>query len=139
MAISGVFPSAEDAERAIATLKSHGFTDSEVSVLTRGEHHSAGARGLGAAMGGVLGMGAATFLIPGLGPIAGVGLIAAGLAGAGLGAAAGKAADKLTSGVPNEELFFYEEAMREGQAIVFISVEDPEHSSQARNLLEQGG
>jgi hypothetical protein len=139
MAISGVFASAEDAERAIATLKSVGFSDSEVSILTRGDHHSAGARGLGAAMGGVLGMGAATFLVPGLGPIAGIGLIAAGLAGAGLGAAAGKAADKWSSALPHEDLYFYEQALYEGQTLVFVDVADPERQSQARNLIEHAG
>ena len=139
MAISGIFASAAEAERAVETLKAHGFTDEQVSVLSRGEHHSAGARGLGAAMGGVLGMGAATFLIPGLGPVAGIGLLAAGLAGAGLGAAAGTAADKMTAGVPNEELFFYEEAIRSGNAVVFIEVSDPDRLSQARNLIEQAG
>jgi hypothetical protein len=139
MAISGIFASAAEAERAVETLKAHGFTDEQVSVLSRGEHHSAGARGLGAAMGGVLGMGAATFLIPGLGPIAGIGLLAAGLAGAGLGAAAGKAADKMTAGVPNDELFFYEEALRGGSAVAFIEVQDPDRLAQARNLIEQAG
>lgn len=140
MAISGVFSSAAEAERALTALKERGFAGDEVSVLARAEHHdSAGAKGLGAAMGAVLGMGAATFLIPGLGPVIGVGLLAAGVAGAGLGAAAGKAADRVTSRIPHEDLYFYEQALHDGQAVVFVDVSEPERQTQARNLIEHAG
>jgi hypothetical protein len=140
MPISGVFSSSAQAESAIAALKGRGFTDDEVSILARSEHHdSAAARGLGAAMGGVLGMGAATFLVPGLGPVIGVGLLAGAVAGAGLGAAAGAAADKMTSRVPHEDVYLYEQALLDGQALVFIDVADPERQSQARNLIEHAG
>ena len=139
MAISGIFGSSTEAGSAVEALKGQGFTDKEVSLLTRGEHHSAGARGIGAAMGSVLGMGLATFLVPGLGPVAGAGIIAAALAGAGLGAAAGKAADKMTAGIPNDELYFYEEAVRDGQTILFVETKNADRATQARNILEQSG
>ncbi len=139
MTISGIFGSSTGADSAVQALKGQGFTEHEVSLIVRGDQHSAGARGLGAAMGSVLGMGAATFLVPGLGPVAGVGMIAAALAGAGLGAAAGKVADKMTAGIPNDELYFYEEAVRDGQIVLFVDAKNPDRATQARNILEQSG
>jgi len=57
-------------------------------------------------------------LIPGVGPITAIGLLAgafAGAAGAGIGAAAGeKRKTPWTDGLPEDEMFVYEDALRKG-------------------------
>ncbi len=140
--VTGIFTSLNDAEKAIEVLKTQGINDSQISILKPGD---AGlgtpvhAKTAGATAGGVLGAGLSTFLIPGLGPVAGAGLVAAALAGIGLGAAAGAAIERSTHGIPNEELFFYEETLRAGGAVVFLEPRDADQATQARNLLEHSG
>ena len=142
--ITAIFESPAAAHAAIDTIKARGVEDSRISYLTPGsapaELNSAAGigTGTGATLGSILGMGAATFLIPGLGPIAGVGLLAGALAGAGLGAAAGKAADHKAD-VPKEDLYFYEEALRQGRTVVLVHPTDHDQETQVRNLLEHAG
>jgi hypothetical protein len=140
--ISGIFASPDDAEATLETLQARGFDQSRISLLRAGDVRFATpvtAKTAGATIGGVLAAGASTFLIPGLGPIAGFGMLAASLAGVGLGAAAGAAVDRHTKGIPNEQLFFYEETLREGGAVVFVEAENASQETRARNLLEQAG
>lgn len=140
--VSGIFSSRTEAQAAIDALKAKGFRQAQISLLRAGDaalDTPIKGKTAGASLGGVLGAGLSTFLIPGLGPIAGVGMIAASLAGIGLGAAAGAAVDRHTRGIPNEELFFYEETLRSDGAVVFVEAETPVQETQARNLLEQAG
>lgn len=143
--ITAIFTSREQAETAMTALHGRGITEKQMNLLTPGDtvHVKTGSpvsgKSLGAMIGGVLGMGASTFLVPGLGPVIGAGMIAAGLAGAGLGAAAGAAAKRHTAGVPNEDLFFYEDALRRGQAIVIVEAKDGDETTRVRNALEHAG
>ena len=61
-------------------------------------------------------------LVPGLGPITALGLLGAailGAAGATIGAAAGGKAEKSTyEGLPEDEIFVYEDALRKGRSVV---------------------
>lgn len=134
--LTAVFDSATDAHQAIDELRHRGFEESRIGCLAPGEH-TAG-KGAGATMGGILGMGAATFLIPGLGPVAGFGLLAGALAGAGLGAAAGSTVDR-KSDVPREDLYFCEDSLRRGQTVVLVEASGDAEETQARNLLEHAG
>ena len=142
--ITAIFDSSADAIRAIESIKAKGIEDGRISYLTPGDEadEANSAAGLGkaggAALGGVLGMGAATFLIPGIGPIAGAGLMAGALAGAGLGLAAGKVIDD-RSDVPKEDLYFYEEALRRGASVVLVSPRTDDEATQVRNMLEHAG
>ena len=110
--------------------------------------------GVGGALGGVLGgalglaggfeLGVgAMALIPGVGPVLAFGLAGAALVGAGGaigGAALGKAADeKSTEGVPADEIFFYEDALRQGRSVVLVLAEDQSEERQARKLLADAG
>jgi hypothetical protein len=143
--ITAIFNSREAAEKAIGELTRRGTDKSRVSVLAPGdavpveENRPIKGKVAGGAVGSVLGMGAATFLIPGLGPVIGLGMIAAGLAGAGLGAAAGAAVEKTTAGVPNEDLYFYEESLRRGETVVFVDTPDEDERTRVRHVLEQAG
>jgi hypothetical protein len=110
--------------------------------------------GMGGALGGLVGgaVGAAggfelgvavTALIPGVGPILAIGLVGAALFGAGGalgGAILGEAADeKTTEGVPSDEIFFYEDALRQGRSLVLVLAGSDVEEAHARKLLQEGG
>ena len=143
-AVTAIFDSITAAHSAIDAVKAKGIEDGRISYLTPGDRatEADSARGLGkpegTAVGGILGMGAATFVMPFLGPIAGVGLMAGALAGAALGAAAGKSADKKMD-VPKQDLYFYEDALRRGNTVVIVEAHDDTQKTQVRNILEHEG
>ena len=141
--VTAVFASPEDADRAIRSLEENGFAANQVSYLASGKsessHFPVHAPHAGAAIGAYAGLSIATFL-PGVGPIIGAGMLASGLVGAGLGAAAGAAIrSRHTHGVPNEDLYFYDEAIRNGQTVVMVEAHDSIEDTRARNLLERAG
>src|SRR5579872_1839154 len=129
--VSGVFRSKSDAQRALAELHSVGLREDQITLLTP-ETMEAGLQsvptvaaeqpGMGKAIGAVLGgtaglSGAALVMaaIPGVGPITAIGLLGSailGAAGASIGAAAGgKLENSMTEGLPEDELFVYEDAL----------------------------
>src|SRR5678815_3509497 len=137
-AVSGVFRSREDAEKAINELRRAGIPDQRIGLVTPGSDDrdlEAGlpitdteqpgmGRAMGAAVGGAmgaaggatLGLAAATLAVPGIGPVIAFGMIGAALLGA-VGAATGAALgneleEQLGEGVPHEDVFLYEDALR---------------------------
>ena len=124
--VTGIFGSNQDAEAAIQSLKSHGINDGQINLLSRGDASFAV-------------HGSAVTLLPGLGPVIGVGMLASGLIGAALGSAAGAAVDRHTHGIPNEDLYFFEESVRDGGAVVIVDARDSTQETQARNLVERSG
>lgn len=158
--VVGIFATRSDAENAIARLESSGIAGTHINFLTPGDSEQqiknvpvteAEQYGPGEAIGGVVGgalgaasgMGLATMLLPGVGPIIVVGLLGAsilGAAGAVGGAAAGKALEtNMAEGVPADELFFYEDALRQGRSIVIVLIEDDKQDQIARKVLEEAG
>lgn len=144
--VTAIFQSVHDAEKAVRALRSHGIADAHLNVLApddgagpEPQHFPVDGKKGGAAVGALLGLSAATFLVPGLGPIAGAGMLAAGIAGAGLGAAAGETLSRTTAGFPNEDLYFYESALRDGGAVVAVEASDENQATQVRNLIERAG
>lgn len=162
--VAAIFNSRADAGRAAARLREAGFSEDRVSLLAPGatqgqlddvpttetEQPGMGAA-LGGAVGGALGIAgglefgaaAASLLIPGVGPVFAAGLIGAALLGAG-GAAAGAAAggaleDSMARGLPHDELFVYEDALRRGRSVVMAVADDEEQSNVARGVLTQAG
>src|SRR5215210_1558418 len=141
----GIFTSRANAERAVERLRSAGITDNRISLLTPGASeekvHAVATTeteqpGMGKAVGGVvgtalgassgmmLGAAAASLLVPGVGPIIATGIIGAALFGAG-GAVAGAAAgeeveESMEDGLPKDELFVYEDALRRGRSVVIV-------------------
>jgi hypothetical protein len=97
---------------------------------------------LGVAGGLELGM-AAAVLIPGVGPVLAFGLAGAALFGAGGaagGAALGNAADdQATEGVAGDEIYFYEDALRQGRSVVMVLAEDRAEGQRAHKLLADAG
>ena len=157
--VAGIFTSRDAAERAIQRLASPGISRDHLTLLTPGTDprrlaaaptDEGEAPGTGAAIGAVAGaatgagvgvpIGAAVSLvIPGIGPIIAFGLLGAALLGAG-GAAIGNALENtLTQGVPRDDLFVYEDALRRGQSVVIALVEDEAAARTAHDVLGDAG
>jgi hypothetical protein len=159
--ITGVFRSAGDAQRALEQMLSAGLREDRVTLLTPGsegeekvqaaptvstEQPGMG-KAIGALLGGAAGLSAGPLivaaLIPGVGPITAIGLLAgafAGAAGAGAGAAVGgKAENAMTDGLPEDEMFVYEDALRKGRSVMIVAAEDQSEAQRFRELLKAEG
>lgn len=157
--IAGIFGSRADAEHAAQRLTSLGISPERFTILSpgmreplrdrvptdEGEAHGTGAA-IGAVVGGATGaaagmpLGAAiSFMVPGVGPVIAFGLIGAALLSAG-GAAIGSALEnRLTHGVPRDDLFIYEDALRQGRSVVLALTEDEAVAERAREVLGAAG
>ncbi|MCA1591953.1 MAG: hypothetical protein LC754_04735 [Acidobacteria bacterium] len=163
--VTGIFNSRADAEGALERLRSTGIADERISLLTPGtsqenldskvpttetEQPGVG-NALGGAVGGALGvaggmhLGAAvaSLFIPGVGPVLAAGIVGAALLGIG-GAAAGVAAggtleDKIAGGLPHDELYVYEDALRQGRSVLIVIAETDEEADAVRGALTQAG
>jgi hypothetical protein len=161
-AIVGVFDDTEHVITAVRSARAAGVPTDCITLL--GPKSSAAAlahvpttdaepAGIGNAVGAVVGgaTGAAlglglgvlvTVTIPGVGPIAGVGVIAALLAGGGAlgGASAGEALETaLDDGVAKDELFFYRDALRRGRTVLIVTMDDADEADRIRQAFEYAG
>lgn len=154
--VVGVFKTRYAAERGIDRIMGMGVIRERINILTpeSSDRQIAGVKtsdteqpGMGAAVGQVVGgaLGAAggfgggaalaSLLIPGVGPILAGGLIGAGLLGLGGatgGAAAGEAFEDSVSGIPRDELYVYEDALRQGRTVVIAECMDEQLAEQVR-------
>ena len=163
--IAGIFDSRAEAERAVGGLHSAGIAKDRIAFLTPGTSDRGAEAavptteteqpGMGKAMGGAvggamgaaggatLGAAAATLLVPGVGPVLAAGLIGAAILGAGgaaTGMAAGAALEKnIATGLPHDELYVYEDALRKGRSVVIAFAEDEEAAERVHNVLAQAG
>jgi hypothetical protein len=163
--VAGIFNSRTDAERAAANLQSAGFSADNISLLSPGMTDAevdtavptteteqpgmgkamGGAVGgaLGAAGGATIGAAAASLFIPGVGPILAAGIIGAALLGAGgatIGATTGGAVeDEIAPELPHDELFVYEDALRQGKSVVIGVTDDETQTEAGRTVLAQSG
>ena len=150
--VAGVFVRCADAERAVTALEAIGVPRDRITLLTPGDGtrlvptDEGEAPGMGTALGAVVGgatgaavgvpLGAAvTLLVPGVGAVVAFGLIGAALLSAG-GAAIGATLEaSLADGLPRDELFVYEDALRRGRTVVIALVDDEELADTARRML----
>jgi outer membrane lipoprotein SlyB len=105
-----------------------------VGTLVGGALGTAGGFGAGAAL--------ASFLLPGVGPILAGSLIGAGLLGLGgaaAGAAAGEALEEAIPGVPRDEMYVYEDALRQGRTVIIAQPEDEQNVAAAHRALAAAG
>ncbi len=157
-AVTGIFRSRADSERAVQSLGRLGIqgkrqlniltphsTEGEVAQVPTSDTEQSG---MGAAVGGVVGgasgmmIGTAvtSLLIPGIGPVVAVGIVASALLGAFAGAAAGGALeDSTTEGLPKDEMFLYEDALRQGKTVIIAMAENDGQAETARLALEESG
>ena len=158
--IVGIFQTRQEATKAANLLRAVGFEGNNVIILSPGNSdpevtaavptEDAEQPGMGKAIGGVvggavgLGAGAliANLLLPGIGPVLAVtfGAAAGGLGGATAGAVAGDALENaLSLGVPKDEVFFYEDALRQGRSVVVGLSERDDQIEAGRDALNKAG
>lgn len=156
--VTGIFKSASDAQRAALRLQSLVSRD-RITVLRPGEQEAppksvaviaAEQPGMGKAIGGVAGAAvgiaggvevaaAVTATVPGVGPVVALGMLGGALLGF-LGAKAGEAVDRAASeGLPEDEFFVYEDALRRGRSVLIASPADEAAAAAIRKILEREG
>src|ERR1700747_3024900 len=161
-AVTGVFATRSAAERALPDGHNSGIPSDKVTLLTPGTEDQVEKEiqsvptdateqpGMGTAMGALLGGGigltggsALMALVPGVGPITAIGLLGAGVlgaAGATIGASAsGKIERDSYEGLPEDEIFVYEDALRKGHSVVIALAENDGQASLVRDLLHRDG
>ncbi|HVF54798.1 MAG TPA: hypothetical protein VM934_01530 [Pyrinomonadaceae bacterium] len=163
--VAGIFKSRADAVRAVEQVQALGIAQDRINFLTPGETHQdldaevptteteqpGMGKALGGAVGGALGVAgglplgaaAASLFIPGVGPILAAGLVGAALLGIG-GAATGMAAggameDSVAPELPHDELYVYEDALRQGRTVLIVMAEDGAQAESVRDVLTQAG
>jgi hypothetical protein len=163
--IVGIFNSLADAKRGEAMLRALGIGGDRITVLAP---HTSEAEmqaripatdteqpGMGQAMGGTVGgalglaggatagAAAASLLVPGVGPVLAFGIIGAallGVGGAAAGALAGDAMEKaMADGLPHDEVYVYEDALRRGRSVVIAFADDDQIAENARAELARAG
>jgi hypothetical protein len=148
-----IFQRRADAERASDQLGSIGIPKDQVVVLTPNADRADVAavpttpgeqpgivKGLAAVTGGAMGLGAAGLLLPAVGPVLAIGLTGGALLGSLTGAAVGSAVeDALFPGIPEQELFIYEDALRQGRTAVVAVADDQNQVTAARRIFHDTG
>ncbi|HEY7494025.1 MAG TPA: hypothetical protein VIH59_23350 [Candidatus Tectomicrobia bacterium] len=162
--VVGIFLSQVAAERVAERLYTLGIARERINFLFPGASQAQLEQvptteteqpGMGTALGGVVGgaIGASgglltpaviSALVPGIGPVTAIGLTALSLIGLVGGALAGAAAggaleDAMSYGLPKDELYVYEDALRQGRSVLIVLTEDTEQAEVARAALVEAG
>ena len=157
--VTGVFTTRADAEAAARALHALGIPSERITVLapeqsataaqhiptTEAERPGLG-RALGAVVGGAAGVAGgiqagalASVFVPGVGPVVILGALGALLLGVG-GAVVGGAFDHgLREGLPKDEVYVYEDALRQGRSVVVALTDDAEQKNSAHDVLARAG
>lgn len=151
--ITGLFETPRDAAVAIEMLHQRGIPRANISLVAADhvdrdafaiDSHSKLPEGaaIGAGVGGAVGAMVAGLTAIGVIATGGVGLVAAGpvlaaFAGAGAGAAAGSAVGALVGyAIPEHEVKFYENAIREGSVLVGAKYDSAEQKERIKETFE---
>jgi len=144
--VIAVFRSTKDAQLALEDLKVHGFSETQLSLVTRADERELLAANpsqhgdqmeksaaKGAAAGAALGLlaGSALLVIPGLGPVFFAGAMASGITGGLVGGLVGAMGGW---GVKDDHIRQYEAALNKGKALVVITG-SPSRLAEGRALL----
>lgn len=119
-------------------------SEAEIHGIPHDEDMPPVAKKMGAILGGALGAGLALALLPGVGPVLAGGAAFAALLGAGGGTAAGwavgSALDRHAShGIPVDELYFYEDALRKGHTVIVVMVDGENEEELVRGIFDEEG
>jgi hypothetical protein len=157
--VVGIFGARQEAERAARMLDFAGIARSRIAVLTPhstereiaavptidAEQPGMGIA-LGASVGGAVGLASgvtlgalASVLVPGVGPILAIGFAASALGLLGGGALGGALDNSLSDGIPQEELYVYEDALRQGRSVVIAFAENHAQVEAAHHALKESG
>lgn len=160
--ISGVFKTQTQAENAVKEALKSGIFPDRVTLLTPGTvahvnqemlavpTEAAEQPGMGEALGALAGGGVGLAggsllmaLVPGVGPITAIGLLGAAIlaaAGATIGATVGNEMESYTTeGLPEDAIFVYEDALRQGRSVVLVLADDKQQASLLRELMKMQG
>jgi hypothetical protein len=164
-AITGVFKSQDGAENALNQLRNLGIPEKRIGIVrpnSSAERLEAGVpvtdtedpgmgKAMGAAVGGAMGaaggatagLAVASLAIPGVGPLIAFGMVGAALLGV-VGAAAGSAVgdtveEELGEGMPHEDVYLYEDALRHGKSVVIVYAEEGEQADKAAEVMHDAG
>ncbi len=164
-AVTGVFRSQEAAENAVNQLRKLGIPEKRIGIVrpgTRPDRLEAGipvtdteepgmGRAMGATVGGAMGaaggatagLAVASLVVPGIGPLIAFGMLGAALMGT-VGAAAGSAVgdsveEELGEGIPHEDVYLYEDALRHGHALVIAYVDEGDQADKAADVINDAG
>ncbi|HET6861497.1 MAG TPA: hypothetical protein VFH91_00575 [Pyrinomonadaceae bacterium] len=163
--ITGVFRSQEEAERTVVQLQQIGIAKKRLGLLVPGSNphqieravptvdteEPGMGKAMGAAVGGAMGaaggatvgLAAATLAIPGVGPVLAFGLLGAALLGVGGAVAGAKVGEtleeELGEGLPREDVYLYEDALRRGHTVVIAYAEEGSQASKAREIFDRNG
>jgi hypothetical protein len=146
--VVGLFRDSVEADVAVRDLVDAGFAHADISLVAP-EHsptepestEDSSGTAKGAAIGGLAGalLGVAGIAIPGIGPLLAAGPIAAVLAGAGVGAAAGGMLAALHDlGIPEQEALHWQEGLKRGGTLVAVHAGE-EALGRAQRILDQHG
>ncbi|MGH7873889.1 MAG: hypothetical protein ACREQO_16930, partial [Candidatus Binatia bacterium] len=163
-AVTGIFTSFDQARRSAEELRARGFSPDQINLLapgtpgaevenipaTEGEQPGMGkavggvvGAAVGTAAGAPLGMTLAAAVLPGVGPAIAIGLAASALLGIGgaIGGAAagGRLENALTEGLPKDEVFVYEDALRQGRSVMIALANDGDQAELSRQILQSNG
>ena len=156
-AVFGIYRDATSAERAVDTLITRGYPNSDISVLlpdqrgtrefahqkeTKAPEGTATGATAGGLVGGTLGVlaGIGALAIPGLGPFIAAGPIMAGLAGLGVGGTVGGLVGALVGmGIPEYEAKRYEGRVKDGGVLLSVHCGSSEKVSAAKDILKATG
>jgi hypothetical protein len=161
-AVTAVFKNRSDAERVLQQALNEGVAVDKITLLTPGSEEQIEremqsvptdateqpgmGKAFGALMGGGIGITGGAMLIalvPGLGPISAIGLLGAailGAAGAVVGGSVGSKAEGAASeGLPEDEIFVYEDALRKGRSVVVAMAGNEDSAKLLRELLMTSG
>lgn len=158
--VVGVFKTRPAAQSAASKLVPLGIAKDKINILTpdvrqtelaqlptQAAEQPGMGKAMGATVGGAIGLAAAgtlpallgSLLVPGVGPVLAIGL-AGGVLGAVAGGVAGGAMESSTTdGLPEDELFVYEDALRQGHSAVVVLAANDEQVEAVRGALEDAG
>ncbi|MGE3539768.1 MAG: hypothetical protein AB7N91_20345 [Candidatus Tectimicrobiota bacterium] len=162
--VVGIFTSRAAAEQAIAHIHALGIPlehlhlltpDTATEDLVKAPVPSEESTGLGKAIGGTIGgiMGAsggmfgaafASVVLPGIGMVTAIGMVAVAIMGLFGGTLVGVAAGEglehfFAQDVPHDELFIYKNALQQGRSIIIVQSDDSTLSESARQVLLREG
>jgi hypothetical protein len=163
--ITGVFDSNEQALDAVRELQNMGLSERQIGYVTPdlksqntatrvpvsdtegsgvGQAMGAAVGGaIGAAGGATLGLAAASLMLPGVGPVVAFGLLGGALlggTGAAIGSVVGESLEEgLGEGVPHEDIYLYEDALRHGRSIVIAHAQEGAQADAVRDVLDRQG
>jgi hypothetical protein len=164
-AVTGLFKSNDQAENAVKELRSLGIPENRIGIVKPGstaERLESGVpvtdteepgmgRAMGAAVGGAMGaaggatagLAVASLMVPGIGPLLAFGMVGAALLGT-VGAAAGSAVgdqaeEELGEGIPHEDVYLYEDALRHGHTVLIAYADEGDQADNAAEVMRDAG